>query len=104
MFTCFLTSPICPTPHTIQCIDPYINDTQSNQCTLDTDGDKFPDYRVSSSIHNVFNNISILIILFNNVYTPAGKMQGAFCSMQMKEYIRQLVLFIFVIPVVCVCM
>ena len=38
---------LCLPPLSPQCIDPYINDTLSKQCSLDTDGDKIPDYRVS---------------------------------------------------------
>ena len=33
-------------PPLLQCIDPYINDTDTKQCSLDTDGDMIPDYRV----------------------------------------------------------
>ena len=36
----------------MQCIDPYVKDEQSGQCSLDTDGDTIPDYRVSTiNIH-----------------------------------------------------
>ena len=41
----------CPS---LQCIDPYINDTISKQCSLDTDGDKIPDYRVSGIIATAY--------------------------------------------------
>ena len=30
----------------MQCIDPYVKDDKSGQCSLDTDGDTIPDYRV----------------------------------------------------------
>ena len=43
MFSCIHT--FLPPP-LLQCIDPYINDTVSKQCSLDTDGDMIPDYRV----------------------------------------------------------
>ena len=30
----------------MQCIDPYVMDIKGGQCSLDTDGDTIPDYRV----------------------------------------------------------
>ena len=32
----------------MQCIDPYVLDTLSGECSLDTDGDAIPDYRAST--------------------------------------------------------
>ncbi len=46
VYQCFSCIHTFLPPPLLQCIDPYINDTDTKQCSLDTDGDMIPDYRV----------------------------------------------------------
>ena len=43
-----------------KCIDPYVDDDATGQCSLDTDGDMIPDYRVSK---RAFYSVVIIVLL-----------------------------------------
>ena len=43
-----------------KCIDPYVDDDASGQCSLDIDGDMIPDYRVSK---RAFYSVVIIVLL-----------------------------------------
>ena len=53
-----------------KCIDPYVKDTKSGECSLDTDGDTIPDYRASTILFSIatleyyYLCFSILLLLY----------------------------------------
>ena len=53
--------------YTTQCIDPYVFDTLSGECSLDTDGDTIPDYRARTiSLYIIF--CSNIIVYINELF------------------------------------